>query len=113
MTNKPQLVVLEWNDAWCDATGVVTLKDVVESHKPMCVETIGWLLYEDSEGVSIANEKCADDTFRGRTYVLSGMVKHIRPYNLTKPRKPKGKSHDHDGAGTPASDGNSAEGPPK
>ena len=86
---EPKLMVLTWNDAWCDATAEVSLKDVHPTHKPTVIETVGWILLNDEMGVSIANEKTGPDTYRGRTFVLPGMVISIKPYrNPRKPRKP-------------------------
>ena len=90
-----QVIVVSWNDAWGDAGSEVTLKDVADTHKPEKIHTMGCVLYEDETGVSLANERCANGSFRGRTYIPAGMVISIERFGLSKPRKtprqPKGK----------------------
>lgn len=86
MTDRP-LVVVEWMDAWVKEEGIV-LDDAKSSHAPTIVHTIGWVLYEDDVGISLANEYF-DDTWRGRTFVPRGMIKSVTPYKLSKPRNKK------------------------
>ena len=86
---EPKLMVLTWNDAWCEAGTEVSLKDVHETHKPVIIETVGWILLSDEEGVSIANEKTGPDTYRGRTFVLASMVISIKPYRVPRKRRTK------------------------
>lgn len=88
----PQIVILTWSDAWGDTTGVVSLKDVLDNHRPETIHTIGWLLRDDEVGVSLANEKCSDATYRGRTFVPRGMVVSLQPYKLTVPKIKKVKA---------------------
>jgi hypothetical protein len=79
------LVTVEWNDAWGSKDDEVTLEDVASSHKPTIVRTIGWLVYEDAEGVSVFNETY-EGKYRGRTFIPRAM---IRPdgIQLIVPRK--------------------------
>ena len=86
---EPRLYKLISNDAWCDAGAEVSIKDIKDTHKPHLIETIGWLLLSDEEGVSIANEKTDPYTYRGRTFVLRGMVVSLVPYRQPRQRKPK------------------------
>jgi len=91
-----QLVVVSWNDAWADTDNFTTLHGIQQTHKPMAVQTIGWILQDDVLGVSLANECSADasgtETFRGRTFVPRAMIQSVTPFKLTKPRK-KGIDH--------------------
>lgn len=89
MKKGPDFVIVTWLDAWVDGTGAVTLKDVKETHKPELIQTAGWLLLNDEEGISIANELCSDGSYRGRTFILKGMIKSVTPFNLVKIRKQK------------------------
>lgn len=84
----PQLVVVEWFDAWTDGTEPVTLADARVEHEPKVITTIGWCLYQDSRGIKIANEHYNDDElYRGQTFIPAGMIKSVTPYVLSKPRK--------------------------
>lgn len=78
-----------WRDAWADAVTAVTLKDVHESHKPELITTFGWLLFEDEDGISLANEVCADGSYRGRSYIPKVLITKRTVLKLTKPKKPK------------------------
>lgn len=85
---NPQLVVVEWNDAWTDATEPVTLADARVEHEPKVIVTIGWLLYRNDAGVKLANEHYRDeDVYRGQTFIPAGMLKSVTPVVLSKPRK--------------------------
>lgn len=85
-------VIVVWNDAWKSATNDVTLLDVHERHSPAVMQTIGWLLLSDEEGVRLANERALDETdgaYRGETFIPKGMVKEVIPVKFSKPRKKK------------------------
>ena len=79
------LVIVEWLDAWTNELGV-TIEDVGASHKPMRVQTIGWLLKDDEIGVQLANE-FYDDSYRGRTFIPRAMVRSVTHHVLAKPRR--------------------------
>lgn len=98
MKSKLPLVIVSWLDAWTNEMGV-TVEDVRATHKPIAVQTIGWLLLDDEVGVSLANEHFDDGSYRGRTFILRSMIVPggVTPYGLTKPRakrerKPKAES---------------------
>lgn len=55
--SKPPFVIVLWNDAWSDATASVTISNAHDTHKPLVMETRGWLLVDDERGVSIASER--------------------------------------------------------
>ena len=84
---KLPLILVEWLDAWADATAAITERDVGDSHKPEVIRTLGWLLKEDEAGISLACEYCADGSYRGRSFIPKGMVSKVTHYKLTKPRK--------------------------
>ena len=86
-TNLPDLpfVAITWADAWVDGTEAIALTDVALKHKASMHTTIGWLLYKTPDGISVANEYCQEDeTFRGRTYIPSGMLVSILNMKLSK-----------------------------
>lgn len=92
--SSPAFVSCIWADVWADAVESVTLKDAADKHRPMMMETYGWLLYEDSEGISIAAERCldkGDESYRGRSFILKVLIKTITPVQLTKPRQRRAK----------------------
>ena len=90
--NKLKLVLCIWKDAWVDGTDPVSQNDAHLKHRASIHETIGWLLFQNEDGISIANEYCPEDeTYRGRTYIPNGMLVSTTPFNLTKPRQPRVK----------------------
>lgn len=89
---KLPLVIVKWNDAWVDGNDPVNLADVQASHKPKVIKTLGYLLYQNDVGVSLANEYYDDeDVYRGRTFVFAPMIISVTPYTLTKQRKKRAK----------------------
>jgi hypothetical protein len=79
-----------WKDAWSDSGDGVYTKDVEENHGPVLMETIGWLLKDDDQGVSVFNERCVDkgdDFFRSRTFIPKLMIVSVTPIKISKPRK--------------------------
>ena len=81
-----ELVILTWLDAHTD-TSEFSLTELDEKHKAWQIETVGWLLRDNQEGVSLANEKTSPETYRGFTFVPKGMVLSVKPYK--SPRKPR------------------------
>jgi len=90
MTNPSNLplVLVTWKDANVGGDDVVTLDNVSAYHKPTIVHTLGWLLKEDEEGITICNE-FYDEFYRGRTFIYRPMIMSVDPYTLAKPRKVK------------------------
>lgn len=90
-----QFVEVVWLDAWVDDDNFATAHGLALTHKPMVVKTRGWLILDDSIGVSVANEESTteDDgkVFRGRTFIPRAMIQSVTPYRLAvvKPRKPR------------------------
>lgn len=82
------LVLVTWKDANVGGDDAVTLENISSYHKPTLVRTLGWLLRDDEEGVSIVNE-FYDDTYRGRTFVYRPMVVSVEHFKLAKSRKKK------------------------
>ena len=75
MTNKP-LVIVRWNDA--DSSSIKILTETEQDyHKPVEMQTVGWLLKKDKKGVSVVNEVFQENgvpQYRGHTFVPHGMV---------------------------------------
>ena len=94
MTALP-LVVVEWNDAWIDGNDPANLAEAKATHKPKGIITLGYVLYEDDNGIQLANEYYEDESiYRGRTYIPKGMVRKITPYRLTRPHAKRKSKND-------------------
>lgn len=85
---NPALVLVEWKDANVGGDDVVTLENVDTFHKPTVVRTLGWLLKESSDGITLVNEYY-DDCYRGRTFIYAPMIVSITRYKLSQQRKQK------------------------
>lgn len=83
-----ELVLVRWNDAHSGGTEQFEASSV--PHAPMIVETVGWLLRQDGEGVSVASELIDGATYRAYTFVPAGMVISVTP--VVKPRKKRGRN---------------------
>lgn len=85
-----RFVTVTWLDAWADGVDDVTPENVHEKHKPIEMETRGWMLRDDPEGVSVFYERvCGTNNYRGRTFIPRGMVKSIEDFPPKRKRKPK------------------------
>lgn len=78
------LAVVVWHDAWVKEEPIL-LDDAKTTHLPTTVTTIGWVLYEDEKGISLANEHY-DASWRGRTFIPKAMIVSVTPFKLAKPR---------------------------
>lgn len=67
------LVKAFWNDAWSPQANI-SMKPEDIPHKPVKATTVGWLLREDSSGITIASEECDDGEYRGLTFIPAGML---------------------------------------
>lgn len=92
MDNLPPFARVEWLDAWKDAVNDGHIETAAEENKPIVCITIGWVLHSGPDGIQLANEYSPNGTFRGRSFIPTGMVKDIQILNLTKPRKKSLKS---------------------
>lgn len=85
---KLPLAIVEWDDHKGDDGEPVTAETVDLQHKPQVITTIGWVLKEDSSGITLVNEYY-DNVYRGKTFIDKRMLRKITPYTLSKPRKSK------------------------
>ena len=87
---EPRYVKALWWDAWSDPVDDVSVEKALEKHKPLEMETRGWLLVDNEVGVSIFCERTADqESYRGRTFIPRGMVKSIEDFPPKRKRKLK------------------------
>lgn len=94
MKTETPLVLVVWDDAWQDQDNFATVHGVAQTHAPLAVQTLGWLLVDNETGISVANERSSDngtDTYRGRTFVPRAMVRSVTPFKMTAPRKVRAK----------------------
>lgn len=86
---SPQFVGVLWNDAWGEETREATFSPSYE-HKPVPMETRGWLIKFDDYGISLFPERCLetkDHVYRGPTFIPKGMI--VKVYLIPEPRRPK------------------------
>lgn len=76
------LIALKWKDAHGSATSAFNEHEI--PHAPLEITTYGLLLREDATGVSVANELCADGTYRGHTFVPKELI--IEVLDLGEPK---------------------------
>jgi len=91
MLPKKPIVVVRWNDAQSSATHVFKESEDQNFHRPCVMETLGWLLRDDEEGVSVMNEVFSEEglNYRGHTFIPRSLVVEMRV--VKKPRQPKPK----------------------
>ena len=83
--DKP-LVTVKWNDAHGAGRPTDYYNADEIPHRPMVMDTVGWLLRDDDTGVSVACEYCAEDkTWRGVAFIPRGMVVSVTP--VKRPRR--------------------------
>jgi hypothetical protein len=87
---EPRFVTVTWDDAWADGVDDTTLDKVHEKHKPIVMETRGWLALDDVAGVSLFYERTQDRvSYRGRTFIPRGMVVSVEDFPPKRKRKSK------------------------
>lgn len=78
------IVAVDWKDAHGSATATYAVHEI--PHAAVLITTIGFLLRQDAEGVSIAGEYTGQDEFRGVTFVPAEMIVAIRSITRTRKR---------------------------
>lgn len=92
------VVVVHWLDAHARPQAVEYLEsEVAQQHKAEPVKTLGILVKEDIEGVSLYTEETGPDGIRGLSFIPKPMIVSIDRYTLSKVRVPRVK-------GPPATD---------
>lgn len=90
MPNDHPLVLLTWLDAHSpNATTAVSVDEVDKIHAPITITTIGWVLRDDVNGVTIASEHCGDGDYRNCTFVLRSLVMEMKPVRTPRKRPTK------------------------
>lgn len=87
--SEPRFVTVVWSDAYADGVEDVTIEHAKEKHRPIVMETRGYMLVDDEVGVSLFHERCREDnTFRGRTFILRQNVISVEDFPTKRKRKP-------------------------
>ncbi len=76
MASKP-LVSARWLDAHGEGTNAYAEHEI--PHAAIEVTTYGLLLRQDAAGISLASEWCADNTYRGVTFIPAAMLLDLKP----------------------------------
>lgn len=66
--------LVTWRDAHSDSA---QWEPEAVPHAPLIITTAGWVLREDEEGITLANEQVMDSgsiTYRGRTFILAETI---------------------------------------
>ena len=90
---RHEAVVVVWLDAHARSQAVEYTEDeVINLHRPEEVITLGLLLKEDQNGVSLYCENTGPDAIRGANFIPAAMIKEIiRLGSVKRPRKPQKK----------------------
>lgn len=95
---NPPFVMVRWKDAWVDGSDTVGVNDPDPKHQATLMETVGWLLQDTPEGVSLFNERCVDagsDLYRSRTMIPRELILSVTPFTLTKRRAKRAPESPH------------------
>lgn len=88
--SEPRFAIVRWLDAWADGVDDTPLDKVHEKHKPLEMETRGWIGLDNEIGVSLFYERTGDaSSYRGRTFIPRGMI--ISVEDFPPKRKPRAK----------------------
>jgi hypothetical protein len=90
MSVEAVLKVVVWDDAWSAGIEVMTMKEAKERHKASIMQTIGWVVESNDEGITLFNERCMDkgeECYRGHSFIPRVLVKSETPFKLATPRK--------------------------
>lgn len=80
------LVLVTWNDAHSPASTDVIRADALEKvHGSLPMITVGWVLRDDPDGITVAGEYCGEEDYRNGTFIPRNMV--VSMVALKKPRK--------------------------
>lgn len=93
VSNEPRFAQVRWLDAWADGVDDVMPDKVHEKHRPIAMQTRGWILLDDEIGVSLFYERSEDGAYRGRTFIPRGMIVSIDDFPAK--RKPRIKKVKH------------------
>lgn len=84
-------VVVEWHDAWKDATNDVDLEGAQMGHKATTCFAAGWMLVDNEKGIQLCAEASPVESlpYRQRTLIPRAMIVAVHTQKLSAPRKRK------------------------
>lgn len=84
------VVIVQWLDAHARPQAVEYLEsEVAQQHRAEPCMTLGLLIHEDEQGVSLYTEETGPDSIRGLQFIPKSMILSVERFSLTKPRQPK------------------------
>lgn len=84
------VVVVEWLDAHARNQAVEYAEsEVGQVHRPEPCKTLGLLIKDTDEGISLYTEETGPDSIRGLSFIPKAMIKSISHFTLSRPRKPR------------------------
>lgn len=96
--DKKQFAIVIWEDPDSSSVEVITDENVGEFHKGAEMETAGWILRDDGEGISICSERYFEKSkgrYRGHTFILRPLIRDVIPVKLPSRRKRGKVSSEH------------------
>lgn len=80
---------IRWNDAHARNQAVEYTDDEIKTqfHRPEECITLGLVIRDDAEGISLYNEQTGPDSVRGAGHIPRAMIKEVVYVNLTPLRK--------------------------
>jgi hypothetical protein len=88
----PKLAIICWLDAVSPAaTHAVNIADIASVHQSLPIQTVGWILFDDDKGITVAGESCQDGDYRSITHIPRSLITEIR--TITIKRIPKVVTH--------------------
>lgn len=76
MPEKKTLAHIEWGDAW-SASGWQTIGFEKDPQKPMIVNTIGWVLQANDDGITLAGRIAEDGSAGNVSFIPTGMIMSV------------------------------------
>lgn len=70
-----------WDDPQGSATTVINSANIASKHKPVLMETTGWIVRDDADGISICNERYLEEgewQYRGHTFIVRSLIKRVQ-----------------------------------
>lgn len=83
--------IIVWNDAHARNQAVEYTDDEIRTqfHRPEECTTLGLVIRDDAEGISLYNEQTGPDSVRGAGHIPRAMIKEVVYVSLTPIRKPR------------------------
>ena len=75
--HEDRLVVVEWEDAWADASWHDVLEGHEDAQKPVIAYSVGWVVQETEEAIVLSSAVVADG-LGGLMRIPAGMVRTVR-----------------------------------